>query len=72
VSGILDDADGPLYVVQEYRHLTRRLLRELHVTPVEDSGGAVWLEYDDGNGLWISLRETPSDQGFSPGICPQE
>jgi len=28
--------------------------------------------YDDGNGLWITSGETPSDLGFFGCICPQE
>jgi len=28
-------------------------------------------EYDDGNGLWITLGESPFDQGFSRKYYPQ-
>jgi hypothetical protein len=28
-------------------------------------------DYDDGNGLWITQRETPCDLGFLVCICPQ-
>jgi len=27
------------------------------------AGGGVFFEYDDGNGLWITSGETPSDLG---------
>jgi hypothetical protein len=34
--------------------------------------GGYSRDYDDGNGLWISSGETPSDQPFSRCICPQD
>jgi len=33
---------------------------------------ALLFAYDDGNGLWITSGETPSDLRFLGCICPQE
>lgn len=35
------------------------------------AGGALSFDYDDGNGLWITSGETPSDQGFFGKYYPQ-
>lgn len=42
------------------------------VPHVDRAEGGFSFEYDDGNGLWISVRETPSDQDFSGKYHPQD
>lgn len=45
---------------------------DVRLTPEPSQCGPFFCEYDDGNGLWITLEETPCDQAFSRCICPQE
>lgn len=42
------------------------------LTPRRCTNGVALCSYDDGNGLWMDLKETPSDLGFSRKYSPQD
>lgn len=56
------DSDGDQPASAEHRLPSRAALRHHQTHPRADAWGPFQFEYDDGNGLWISARETPSDQ----------
>lgn len=44
-----------------------------NATSAHEAGpGPFRWDYDDGNGLWITLEESPFDQGFSGKYYPQD
>jgi len=72
VSPYLRQNDGEMPATAEHRCASRRTIRRLSQSPLTGDDSFVQREFDDGNGLWITQEETPSDQGLSGCICPQK
>ena len=68
----LGDTDGLHRAFAHHRPPSRKECR--HLSEDFDPGHSVGIsyEYDDGNGLWISSKETPIYLGFFRKYHPQD
>jgi hypothetical protein len=68
----LGSPDGLHRVVADHRALSRKERRHLSEDIDPGHSAGVSFEYDDGNGLWISSRETPIYLGLFRKYHPQD
>lgn len=57
--------DGDIPAISDHAPLSRKELRRLLESPGSEDGALIEFSWDDGNGLWYSVRETPIYLGLS-------
>jgi hypothetical protein len=69
---IFRDSDGEWNATSAHEAGPIQPLCSSCISPRRCHKGALLCPFDDGNGLWISQRETPSDQGITRKYYPQD